>query len=260
MLGMFFTHDGGETSKWRIKGHAGHQFWRWVCSWARAIRFPSDMGFPNDGFVLPALHMVEHTVSANEPLPGFLFDLPACTLDEQRHERKRTINQRCEVAVELAHGHKGASVLWCHLNPEGDLLNNLLPGSVQVSGSDDDDKKEEAMEAFASGQITKLITKPSICGFGMNWQHCSHQTFFPSHSFEQWYQATRRSWRFGQKHPVKIDIITSDGERGVLENMKRKTQQASAMFEQLVKLMHDELILIQKLENNTQPEKAPLWL
>lgn len=260
MLGMFFTHDGGETSKWRIKGHAGHQFWRWVCSWARAIRFPSDMGFPNDGFVLPELNMVEHIVAANEPLPGFLFDLPACTLDEQRHERRRTINQRCEVASELAHCHPGASVLWCHLNTEGDLLNKLLPGSVQVSGADDDDKKEEAMEAFALGQITKLITKPSICGFGMNWQHCAHQTFFPSHSFEQWYQATRRSWRFGQKNPVRIDIVTSDGERGVLENMKRKTQQASAMFEQLVKLMHDELILISKFENNTQPEKAPLWL
>ena len=260
MLGMFFTHDGDNTQQWRIKGHARHNFWRWVCSWARAIRSPRDMGFDDCDFVLPPLRMNEHVVSSHKPLDGFLFDMPAATLDEQRQERRKTLHERCGLAGKLVNANPGPSVCWCYLNSEGDLLEREIDGAIQLSGSDTDERKEEVLEAFSSGEIKKLVTKPSIAGFGMNWQHCAHQTFFPSHSFEQWYQASRRSWRFGQKQTVTIDIITSEGERGVMENVKRKMDQAAELFQKLVELMHDELVLTQKREANVTKEEIPSWL
>lgn len=163
------------------------------------------------------------------------------------------------MAAKLAQENSGPSVCWCHLNSEGDLLTRLIPGSVQISGSDEDDKKEEALLGFAAGEFSKLVTKPSIAGFGMNWQHCSHQTFFPSHSFEQWYQATRRSWRFGQKNAVTVDTITSAGEVGVVQNMKRKTEQAEVMFNSLVRLIGQEIQANEK-PTNALTEEIPSWL
>jgi len=260
MLATFFTHDGGDTGQYRLKGHARtHAFWRWMCSWARACRKPSDLGFPDDGFLLPELKCVEHIIRARTPNPDFLFDMPAVGLDEQRKERRRTINERCEQAAALVNSTGKPAVAWCHLNEEGNLLEKLIPDSVEVEGSDSDEFKEETFEAFASGQIRVLISKPVIAGYGLNWQHCAHQTFFPSHSFEQWYQAIRRCWRFGQKNPVRVDVITSPGESNVMANMNHKATQAAAMFAQLVTLMNQELH-ISKATKPKQKTQLPSWL
>ena len=260
MMAQYFNHDGGETSKWRLKGHAGkHLFWQWVSSWARAIRCPSDLGFDGSKFILPPLNIAEMSVESAAPRNGMLFNLPAVGLAEQREERRSTINARCEMAADRICGTGKPAVAWCHLNPEGDLLEHLIPDAVQVSGADSDDAKEEAFRAFEEGQIRVLVSKPVIAGHGLNWQHCAHQTFFPSHSFEQWYQAIRRCWRFGQKSPVQIDVITSAGESGVVENMKRKSRQAEEMFSALVASLNNEIRHSTRI-NQTSNQNTPSWL
>ena len=172
--------------KFRFRGHAEHDFWRWVCSWARAIRRPSDLGFDDGRFKLPELITNQYIVKAEKKKDDFLFDMPAITLEEQRDERRRTINQRCEKAAELVNKTGKPFILWCSLNDEGDKLEEVVKDAVQVSGSDSDDKKEEAYAAFESGEVRGIITKPVLSGFGLNWQHCAHQVIFPSHSFEQY--------------------------------------------------------------------------
>lgn len=267
MLNRFFKKAEATTSRsdefrsgiYRFRGHAKHDFWRWVCSWARACRKPSDLGFDDGGFRLPNLVTIEHVINASTKNPDFLFDMPAIGLSEQRSERRRTIKERCELAASLIQKTEKSAVAWCHLNEEGNMLEKMIPGSVQVDGNDDDDFKEETFDAFARGEIRVLVSKPIIAGFGLNWQHCNHQTFFPSHSFEQWYQAIRRSWRFGQTNPVRIDVITSEGERGVLANMKRKSIAADEMFSNLVSLMNDEL-KIQNASNHNETQETPSWL
>jgi hypothetical protein len=260
MMAHFFNHDGGDTSKWRLKKHAArHLFWQWVCTWARAVSKPSDLGFPDDGYKLPPLNTVEHIIQARTRNPDFLFDMPAVGLDEQRKERRRTIYERCEQVAALVANTGEAAMAWCHLNEEGHLLEKIIPGAVEVEGSDSDEFKEESFEAFAAGQIRVLISKPVIAGFGLNWQHCAHQTFFPSHSFEQWYQAIRRCWRFGQKQAVRVDVIASEGEAGVLANMNRKAEKAAEMFKKLVKLTNHEL-QIEKANHHTKQEQIPSWL
>jgi hypothetical protein len=244
---------------YRFRGHAERDFWRWICSWARAVRKPSDIGFSDEGYKLPELRMVEHIIKARTGNPDFLFDMPAVGLSEQRAERRRTIQDRCEMAAQLINGTGKPAVAWCHLNDEGNLLEKLISGSVQVDGSDSDEAKEEAFDAFSQGQIRVLVTKSAIAADGMNWQHCNHSTFFPSHSFEQWYQSIRRFWRFGQKKPVHIDIISSEGERGVLANMQRKSEQADKMFAKLVDLIGNEL-RIEKINNRKTKEIIPSWL
>lgn len=266
MLSRFFkkvesTHSRKEEFRgdnWRFRGHSEHDFWRWVCSWARAIRRPSDIGFDDGRFVLPELEVRQHIVSAITKREGCLLDLPAVTLQEQREERRRTLSERCEQAAELVE-HDESAVCWCSLNDEGDTLELLIPDAEQVSGSDSDEKKEELFAGFASGEIRVLITKPVIGGFGLNWQHCAHQTFFPSHSYEQYYQAVRRSYRFGQTRRVKIDMITSEGESRMLENLQRKDRAAGQMFEKLVMLMNDELS-IKRVNKFTKQTEAPSWL
>lgn len=252
-----FAQHGGP--KFRFRGHAEHHFWRWVCSWARAVRKPSDLGFDDGRFKLPKLVVNQHTVAARETLEGMLFDLPAVTLEEQRAERRRTLSERCEMAAEITNNVQEPVICWCHLNPEGDLLTKLIPDAEQVAGSDSDEHKEKVLTEFAKGNIRVLVTKPKIGGFGMNFQHCARQTFFPSHSFEQWYQAIRRSWRFGQTRPVKVDVITSECESRVLENMQRKAEAAERMFENLVASMNNELRMQREQGPKTQQE-VPSWL
>jgi hypothetical protein len=259
MLPMYFIHDGGETQKWHLKGHAVLPFWRWVCSWARACRKPSDMGFEDDGFILPPLQEREHVLKVTDPLPGMLFPMSARTLDEQRAERRQTINERCEQVAALVNDTGKPALVWCHLNAEGDLLAKLIPDSVQVAGSDTDDAKEERLLAFADGKVRVLVTKPKIGAWGMNFQHCSHVTFFPSHSFEQYYQGVRRCWRFGQKNPVLVDIVTTEGERGVLANLQRKATQADRMFSHLVAEMNMAIATGNGPEATIQ-EEVPPWL
>jgi len=267
MLSKFFKKteatisrkDENRSGLYRFRGHAERDFWRWVCSWSRAVRRPSDLGFSNKGFDLPELITRQHIVEARTVNPDFLFDMPAVGLAEQRAERSRTCQERCEMAADIANGTKEAMVSWCYLNREGDLLTKLIEGAVQVSGNDSDEHKEEMFEAFSSGQLKKLVTKPLIASSGLNWQHCHRQTFFPSHSFEQWYQSVRRCWRFGQTKPVTVDVITSEGETNVLANLHRKAEAADRMFENLVRLMNNELD-IEKREYNQTKTQLPQWL
>lgn len=267
MLNRFFKKSEQTMSRreefrsglYRFRGHSEKDFWRWICSWARAVRKPSDIGFPDDAYQLPELQSVEHLIAARTRNPDFLFDMPAVGLAEQRSERRRTISERCEQAAALIVNTGKPAVAWCHLNEEGHLLEKLIPGAVEVEGNDSDEFKEETFEAFAAGQIRVLVSKPVIAGFGLNWQHCAHQTFFPSHSFEQWYQAIRRCWRFGQTQPVKVDVISSEGEAGVLANLNRKAAQAEQMFEKLVELINNEL-RIEKTNQHTKKQEIPSWL
>ncbi len=275
MLSRFFKNDqnhsnargGGASSRWhhkepgsvwRFKGHAEEPFWKWVCSWARAIRKPSDLGFSDKRFELPPLEEIEHLVAVEKPREGMLFDLPAVGLHEQREERRRSIKERCEVVASLVE-HTDQSMVWCHLNDEGALLEKLIPDAVQVSGSDSDDAKEERLLAFANGEVRVLITKPKIGAWGLNLQRCAHVTFFPSHSYEQYYQGVRRCWRFGQQRPVRVDVVATEGEKGVLANLRRKAQQADRMFSSLVQHMN-HAAAIQRANPFTKETETPRWL
>jgi len=264
MLSMFFKNDENSLhpiwwgARWRFKAHAEERFWRWVVSWARALRRPSDMGYDDGAFTLPPMIEQEHVVKNDEPRAGELFKLPASHLDEQRAERRQTMKERCQVVADLVNGH-GVAVSWCHLNAEADLLEKLIPDALQVKGGDSDEKKEERFLAFVNGELRVLITKPKIGAFGMNWQHCNHMTFFPSHSFEQYYQGTRRCWRFGQESLVTIDIVTSEGEIGVMKNLQRKAVAADKMFTMLVGEMKNELQIDRTSEFDNTME-VPSWL
>lgn len=247
-----------DGAKWRFKGHAELQFWRWVCSWARACRKPSDLGFDDGRFNLPELREVQHVVEARKLADGMLFALPAIGLKEQREERRRTIVERCERVAELvAHGEQ--SVSWCHLNDEGDLLERLIPGAIQVSGKDSDEAKEEKLNAFTNGEARVLVTKQSIAGWGLNWQNCHRMTAFPSHSFEAYYQGVRRCWRFGQTKPVTVDIVTTEGEASALKSLQRKQAAADKMFERLVAEMNSA-IQIDHSVAFTGEAKMPAWV
>lgn len=247
-----------DHAKWRFKGHAEVPFWRWVCSWARALRRPSDLGFENNGFILPELIEREHMVNAERLAPGMLFPLPAVGLKEQREERRRTIQERCEKVARLVADTQKPALVWCHLNDEGDLLEAMVDGR-QVSGADSDEAKEEKFLAFIKGQLRVLVCKPKIGAWGLNLQHCAHVTFFPSHSFEQYYQGVRRCWRFGQRHPVEVDIVTTEGEQNVLKNLQRKATQADKMFSDLVAHMNDSLAIDRGVKF-TKQEEVPIWL
>jgi hypothetical protein len=267
MLNRFFRNDQnnsanrgmyGERVTWRFKGHAEQPFWRWVCSWARAVRQPSDLGFDDSRFILPPLTETQHIIDSAIPREGMLFVLPAEGLQEQREERRLSLDARCEALSNLV-THDQPAAVWCHLNPEGDLLAKVIPGAVQVSGADSDESKEEKFLAFASGEARVLVTKPKIGAWGLNFQHCAHVGCFPSHSYEQYYQLVRRCYRFGQKRPVRVDIVSTEGESKVLDNMQRKSRQAERMFANLVEEMNHSLALSQRADFGTKTE-LPQWL
>jgi hypothetical protein len=247
-----------ERQQWRFKGHAEQAFWRWVSSWARAMRKPSDLGFDDDGYDLPELQTRTHIVDAAKPADGFLFDVPAIGLREEREESRRTIIERCEKAAEVMADAK-PGVAWCHLNDEADHLVKMIDGAVQVSGTDSPDEKEDKLAAFGRGEIRVLVTKPIIGAWGLNWQHCHRMSFFPSHSYEQYYQAVRRSWRFGQQHPVQIDVVTTPGGRNVFANLQRKAEAADRMFDSLTAHMRDALE-ISRDTDYPLPVQVPSWL
>lgn len=252
-------HKGWGRTKYRFRGHAEQPFWKWVCSFARSLRRPSDLGFSNERFILPPLNEREIVVDTTKPRPGMLFSIPARDMREERAERRHSLEERCEVAAELADNHDGPSVLWCELNQEGDRLADLVSDSVQVSGSMSDDAKEEAMIAFSRGQVKRLITKPKIGAWGMNWQHCSNVIVFPSHSFEQYYQLVRRCYRFGQTRPVDVSLVVCEGERGIMKSLTRKKLQADRMFDSIVRHMADSMSLV-TADNFDVQEEIPAWL
>lgn len=268
MLNTFFVNDKnnsatrrmyGEAPEWRFRGHAEMKFWKWVTSWARAVRRPSDLGFDDRDFVLPKLSEREHLVDVEAVPLGKLFNAPATTMREQREERKRTIQERCEQATRLASDTGASSLLWCHMNAEGELLEAMIPDAIQVSGKDCDEAKEEKFLAFGAGEARVLVCKPKIGAWGLNWQHCAHIVYFPSHSYEQYYQAVRRCWRFGQSNPVTVDLILTEGERRVQQNLLRKSRQADEMFSRLVTCMNDSLS-IRRPNNFNHLAEVPQWL
>lgn len=268
MLNRFFKNDNnnsatkrmyGEAPEWRLKGHSEIPFWRWVNSWARAARKPSDLGFSDKDLILPPLEFSSHVVAAKLRKRGNLFSEVSSNLRDQRQEQKLTIVERCELASSLVNSTENPAIIWCHLNEEGDLLEKLIPDSVQVSGRDSDVRKEEKFIGFTQGKYRVLISKPKIGAWGMNWQHCSHVVYFPSHSFESYYQAIRRCWRFGQKNTVHVDIVMSEGEQKILENMKHKEEKASRMFDNLVMEMRSEEGLKKGIDYTIKTE-VPSWL
>lgn len=267
MLGRFFVNNRNSIStnrmrfqdaEWRFKGHAEQPFWKWVCSWARAVRKPSDLGFNDGQFILPLLQEREVVVKARKPRADMLFDVAAIGLKEEREIRRRTITERCETVAQLVK-HDHPAVIWCHLNDEGDTLEDMIPDSLQISGSNSDDIKEERFEAFRTGQLRVLIIKPKIGAFGLNWQHCTHVVYFASHSYEQYYQAVRRCWRFGQTREVKVDIVRTDGEERIIANLKRKSEAADRMFTDLVRYMNTSLS-INRSNYSDKIVEVPKWL
>lgn len=253
-----YRRNGSPVPEWRFKGHAEAAFWRWVASWARAMRRPSDLGYPDDGFDLPPLTVEQHVIAARAAREDTLFDLPALGIREERDEARRTIQERCETVASLLEGEKVA-VAWCQLNAEGDLLERLIHGAVQIGGSDSIERKEETLAAFSAGEIRVLVTKPVIGAWGLNWQHCSRMAYFPSHSYEQFYQAVRRSWRFGQTRPVLVDLVTTEGGLNAMRNLQRKSEQADRMFEALVAHMV-EAVAIDRSETYDQTPEVPAWV
>ncbi len=240
MLATFFVHDGGETQQWRLKGHAEAEFWKWLASWAVCIRKPSDLGYEDRGFVLPELIMHQVTVKVDEPTSGFLFAVEAETLQERLRARRDTIAERVEHCAAIANATKEPFLIWCNLNDESAQLKAAVSGAIEVKGADTNEHKERAMLGFTAGDVRALVTKPSIAGFGMNWQHCNNMAFVGlSDSYEQFYQAVRRCWRFGQTKPVNVYVITAETEGAVVANIKRKERDAMKMAENMVEHMKD---------------------
>lgn len=242
MLATFFVHDGGDTQKWRLKGHAENDFWRWMASWSVMLRKPSDLGYSNDGYDLPPLRFVQHMVDIDyQPSieTGLLFPVQAETLQERIAARRSTVEPRCGLAASVTPADR-PFVWWCNLNAESELLTKLIPDAVETKGSDSDDVKERKLRDFSEGRIRVLVTKPGVAGFGMNWQHCADTGFVGlNDSFEQFYQAVRRFWRFGQSKPVTAHIIASELEGATVANIKRKEADAERMAAAMVMHMAD---------------------
>lgn len=242
MLSMFFVHDGGETQKWRLKGHAEQDFWKWLASWAVMIRKPSDLGYPDGDFVLPPLNVTEEIVVTDAPTGDYLFALEALSLQDRIAARRGSVADRVSRCAEIVNAGKDQWVVWCNLNSESAALTSAIRGAVEVKGSDSIESKEKALDDFLSGKARVVVTKPSMFGYGLNLQHCRKMAFVGlSDSWEQYYQAVRRCWRFGQKHPVDVSLIVADVEGAVLRNIKAKDQAAAEMAEGLIAHMRTEM-------------------
>lgn len=267
MLTKFFKNNQNSVDstnrnigeKFYLKPHAEKDFFAWVNQWSIMVKMPSDIGFSNDGYNLPELITNTHTVK-NQSLIDVdgqiqMFVPIAKTMTEVRHEQKMTEQNRCEKAVELPQGR--TSVYWCNTNNESAILKSLDNEAVEIIGSQSIEKKEEILIAFAEGEIKRLITKAKITGMGLNWQHCNHSVFFPTWSYEQYYQAVRRFWRFGQKRDVTIDLVISDGQKRVIDALKQKTQKAKELYENLIRAVNQNFNNIEK--DFSQQIIKPKW-
>lgn len=247
----------GETPKWQFRGHSEIPFWRWVSTWARAVKKPSDIGFDDTGYDLPELMVNHHKIDV-EPPDGMLFSLPCTTLAEQREESKRTIPDRCYYAAQLTKDTGKPYIAWCNRNEEASTLKKMLPDAVEISGADSDDSKLDKFQAFLKGDARGLITKPKIGAWGLNFQHCAHMAYFPNHSYEQWYQCVGRCHRYGQKSKVVVDVIFSPGEQRILDNMIQKSKKADQMYSQLIEQMNSPLTVAKRTVNTTY--ELPGWI
>ena len=267
MLATFFSHDGGETQKWRLKGHAENEFWKWMASWSVMLRKPSDLGYNDAGYDLPPLQRHQHVVACEKPPSGMLFALPAETLQERIGARRDTIAERVAKAVEITPADR-PFVWWCNLNAESEALAKAIPGAVETKGSDPDDVKERKLIDFSEGRVRVLVTKASVAGFGMNWQHCADTGFVGlNDSFEQVYQAVRRFWRFGQAKPVNAHFISAEVEGAVMANLARKEADADRMAAGMILHMADLSSLAVRGSvrdtpdyNPQKPVIVPAWL
>lgn len=255
MLAEYFIHDGGETSKWRLKGHAQDLFWEWLATWAVVLTNPRDLGYDGTGFDLPDLRMTQHTVKREENIIDdnySLFAEVAQTLNERRNARRNSLVDRCAKAADLIAGEPNEQwLIWCDLNAEADELKSIIPGAIEVRGTDSPEYKADMLNGFTVGTVRYLISKPSIAGYGLNWQGCHNMIFVGlSDSYEMMYQAIRRCWRFGQEHAVDVHIITSEAEGAVKDNIDRKEKQAAAMTAEMVR--HTKEILGQEIRGTAK--------
>lgn len=237
MLATYFVNDTGDTGTWRLKGWGQSRFWEWMGTWSVVLRNPSDIGFDGTRYVLPDPEYVEHVVETEQF--GDLFAKPAQTMSERRKAQRDSVEARCKALAEVVNADIGEPwLIWCHLNDEAELLESMIPGSVNVQGSDKPEYKAEKMMAFSRGELRVLISKPKICGFGMNWQHCARMAFVGlDDSFEKFYQAVRRCHRFGQRRKVIVHLFTAENEGQILANLKRKESQHQEMSIQMIEHM-----------------------
>jgi DNA modification methylase len=235
MLATYFIHDGGDTSKWRLKGHGKTKFWEWMATWAICISSPADIGFDGSRYILTGLEIHQHAVEAQFIPDGQLFPVVAQTLSDRRSAKRSSLNDRIKLAADIVNSSDEYFIIWCHLNDESSELKKLIPHAEEVYGSLDFDEKEARINRFSSGKSRVIITKPSITGFGLNWQHCHNMIFVGmDDSYESYYQAVRRCYRFGQKNKVNVHIISSESEGEVKKNIERKAAQADEMSRQMV--------------------------
>lgn len=239
MLATYFVNDTGDTGTWILKGWGQSRFWEWMGSWAVVLRNPSDIGFDGSRYILPAPEYIEHVVETDQS--GDLFAKPAQTLTERRKAQRDSIEARCKALADVVNADQSEPwLIWCHLNDEAELLAELIPGAVNVQGSDKPEVKAARMMDFSHGNLRVLISKPKICGFGMNWQHCARMAFVGlDDSFEKFYQAVRRCYRFGQKRNVHVHLFTAENEGQILQNLKRKELQHHEMSEKMIEHMKD---------------------
>lgn len=247
MLATYFVNDTGDTGTWRLKGWGASKFWEWMGTWAVVIRNPSDIGFDGSRYVLPGLEYFEHVVAAKKQ-DGELFSRPAMGLAERRKAQRDSVEARCNALADLINSEPNEPwLIWCHLNDEAALLTQLIPGAVNVQGSDSAESKAKNLLGFAHGEIRVLVSKPKIAGFGMNWQHCARMAFVGlDDSFEKFYQAVRRCYRFGQKRKVQVHLITAENEGQILVNLKRKEEAHHEMSANMINYMRD--IMNQELQ------------
>ncbi len=271
MLAEFFVHDGGETQKWRLKGHARGAFWRFIASWGALIRSPEDLGYDGSAYVLPPITVEHHTIEASADAvrdSGLIFAMPASSLMERRAARRGSMADRVHECAELANATDDAWVVWCDLNDESTALTKLIRGAVEVTGSMSTEEKEAALEKFRTGGARVIVSKPSICGFGLNWQHCHRMAFVGvTDSWEAFHQAKRRIHRFGQTLPCDVHVFASELEGAVVANLARKERDASAMAEELSREAAEsvrESVLGSKRVTNTYNANVrmtvPVWI
>lgn len=268
MLAEFFVHDGGDTQTWRLKGHARQVFWRWVSSWGAMVRSPADLGHDASAYALPPLNVTQHTVEIEHDDQHGLFAMEAQTLMERRDARRKSLVDRVRACAEIVNADDQPWVVWCDLNAEGDALTAAIRGAVQIAGYDSTEVKERRLHDFAHGNIRVLVSKPSICGFGLNWQHCARMAFVGvTDSFEAYYQAVRRCWRFGQTRPVDVHVFASNQEGAVVANLRRKEADAKAMAEAMaaetIAAVREEVLGRSKETNPYEPKArmaVPKWM
>ena len=249
--GLFFAQDGNTSSKFRLKRHGQKDFWRWMASWSAAVRMPSDLGYADDDFILPELHIRRQITESKPADTSQLFATEAHTLSERRQARRESIDRRVDLCADLVNNSRRPWIVWCNLNAESEALANAIPDAIEVRGSDSPEHKEDAFLGFVDGRYRAIVSKPSIAGFGMNWEHCADVAFVGlSDSYEQFYQSIRRCWRFGQKREVNCHVITSEAEGAVVANIQRKERQAEQMMDGIVR--HMKSLSLGKAGRDTQ--------